>query len=431
MESDEILKSENESKKIPTEKKQARIESCVNQKDSVNWMLYNLFIRKEYDECLNLINKFSKEQDGTNIESQFALLIRSLIKRHNGEINDSLDLLKKCFSFNENNTGIMKEIGKNVILVGNYRRAIEIYDEILNIKDNDWEAYYHKGVCYYNLKDYDSASGCLYRALEINKNEKILVQLARVAIDQENYPLAIEKFQDALNFSVEDPELLTEIGALYLKIGNTEDAFDYFCRAMKKDSSFSNALMGVASIHQDKFKYEQALISYKLASVSNPNSPLVWNNLGLCFFAKQKYIAAVTCLKKAIYLDPFEWIIAFNLGLVYLQQKQYASSFNYMNCAANLKNDFYLIYFFLGIILSKLGDIYNAIPYYEKSLELNENYLTYYNYTLSLVQSDMIENAKEKFKIFYNLYQANREANLEYDAEIMEGMKILQKSLFG
>ena len=64
MESDEILKAENESKKIPTEKKPARVEACVNQKDSVNWMLYNLFIRKEYDECLNLINKFSKEVKG-------------------------------------------------------------------------------------------------------------------------------------------------------------------------------------------------------------------------------------------------------------------------------------------------------------------------------------------------------------------------------
>ncbi len=189
--------------------------------------------------------------------------------------------------------------------------------------------------------------------------------------------------------------------------------------------------MGVASIHQDKFEYEQALISYKLASVSNPNSPLVWNNLGLCFFAKQKFIAAVTCLKKANYLDPFEWIIAFNLGLVYLQQKQYASAFNYMNCAANLRNDFYLIYFFLAVILSKLGDIYNAIPYYEKSLEMNQNYLTYYNFTLSLVQNDMIENARDKFKKFYNLYQTNRDSGLEYDSEIMEGMGILEKSLFG
>jgi Bardet-Biedl syndrome 4 protein len=431
MESDEIITSNTTNTNVNPEKKSNRIETSVNQKDSVNWMLYNLFIRQEYEECINLINKFSKEQDGSNIQSQFALNIMALIKRHRGEINESSDLLKKCFSFNENNLAVMKEIGKNVILSGNYRRAIEIFDEIITLNENDWEAFYQKGLCYMNIKDFETAIACFNKALEISPNEKSHVQLAKIAITQDKLSYAIEKFQDALSFSPEDPELLTQIGAIYLKIGNTAEAYDYFCKGMKNDSSFSNALMGVASIHQDKFEYEQALISYKLASVSNPNSPLVWNNLGLCFFAKQKYIAAVTCLKKAIYIDPFEWIIAFNLGLVYLQQKQYASAFNYMNCAANLRNDFYLIYFFLGIILSKLGDIYNAIPYYDKSLELNENYLTYYSYTISLVQNDMIENARDKFKKFYAFYQANRDANLEYDAEILEGMTSLQKSLFG
>ena len=65
------------------------------------------------------------------------------------------------------------------------------------------------------------------------------------------------------------------------------------------------------------------------------------------------------------------------------------------------------------------------------SLDLNPNYLTYYNYTVSLLQNDMIENAKEKFKKFYGLYQSNRDANLEYDQDIIEAIAVLQKSLFG
>jgi Bardet-Biedl syndrome 4 protein len=89
------------------------------------------------------------------------------------------------------------------------------------------------------------------------------------------------------------------------------------------------AVLGIASISQEKGNYEVALIKYKIASFSNPNSPMIWNNLGLCFFAKQKYMAvifrlikAITSLKKANYLDPFEWIICYNLGLVYLHNKQ-------------------------------------------------------------------------------------------------------------
>ena len=42
----------------------------------------------------------------------------------------------------------------------------------------------------------------------------------------------------------------------------------------------------------------------------------LWNNIGMCFFGKHRYIASIACLKKALYLDPFEWIISYNLGLV-------------------------------------------------------------------------------------------------------------------
>lgn len=67
---------------------------------------------------------------------------------------------------------------------------------------------------------------------------------------------------------------------------------------------------------QDHADMDVALIKYRIAAVQTPNSPQLWNNIGMCFFGKQRYIAAIACLKKALYLGPFEWIISYNLGLV-------------------------------------------------------------------------------------------------------------------
>jgi len=187
--------------------------------------------------------------------------------------------------------------------------------------------------------------------------------------------------------------------------------------------------MGIGSLYQDKFEYENALINYKLASISNPNSALVWNNLGLCFFARQKYIAAVTCLKKANYLDPFEWIISYNLGLVYLSTNQFCSAFHYMNTASNYKSDFYLIYMYLGVILSQLGDIGNATAYYDKAIALNPNYLVYFNYAVSLINNDMYVNAREMFNSCIEYYNNYRDPSLEYDMEIFEGIRLMNEKL--
>jgi Bardet-Biedl syndrome 4 protein len=257
-----------------------------------------------------------------------------------------------------------------------------------------------------------------------------LIQIGKLYLIQEDYQTAIEKYKEALLIVPDNAELFTAIGVVYLKVGHIDGALENFNTAINHDSSFNNALLGAASIYQDKYEFESALIKYKLASTSNPNSPLVWNNLGLCFFAKQKYVAAVTCLKRAIYLDPFEWIISYNLGLVYLYNSQYMSAFHHFNCASNIKLDFYLIYMFMGIVLSKLNDIANGINYYERALELDPtNFLVYLNYTISLINHEMYANAKEKFEGFMNNY--NRDESSENDHEITEMIEHIQARLYG
>ena len=109
-----------------------------------------------------------------------------------------------------------------------------------------------------------------------------------------------------------------------------------------------------------------ALVKYRVAAVQMPNSAQLWNNIGMCFFGKQRFIAAIACLKKALYLDPFEWIISYNLGFVHLNTGQYASSFHYFSASINLKSDFASSYMYLGITLTKLDDFENACAAYEK-----------------------------------------------------------------
>ena len=71
--------------------------------------------------------------------------------------------------------------------------------------------------------------------------------------------------------------------------------------------------------------FEVALTKYHTASTKIPESPQLWNNIGMCFFGKAKYVAAISCLKRAIYLAPFEWTIMYNLGLVHITMQQVRS----------------------------------------------------------------------------------------------------------
>lgn len=183
---------------------------------------------------------------------------------------------------------------------------------------------------------------------------------------------AIEVYKEALKFSMENSQILTVLGLIFLKLGDTNQAFQYLGNSLSINPKDSKAILAVGSIMQDRQDYDAALLKYKAISDNNNNSAQLWNNIGMCFYGKRKYIAAVTCLKRALYLDPFEWLISYNLGLVHLAIQQYASAFHFFSVAVNLKPNFANSYMYLAVALNKLEDYENACSAFERALDIEK-----------------------------------------------------------
>lgn len=178
--SDEIIKSLNENtiKKEDNQPKpnrkqfnqQATQALPVNYKDSNNWLAYNYFLRYDFDKCSDVLNKATIIKKSSH-ESEFSIFSHALIKRHQGEIEKAIEMLKKCFAFNSNEIFTLKEIGKSLVLTGKYSLSIDIYDEVLASYPDDWETYHYKGVASMNMKSYDIAQSCFEKALSLFYNE--------------------------------------------------------------------------------------------------------------------------------------------------------------------------------------------------------------------------------------------------------------------
>lgn len=110
-----------------------------------------------------------------------------------------------------------------------------------------------------------------------------------------------------------------------MRIGKNAEAAVDFETALENDPFNFNSLLGAGSLLQDKNEIDQAVVKYKYALTISPNSASLWNNIGMSFFEKRKYIAAYTCLKKSLYLDPFQWKGYANLGMVCIELQKYGS----------------------------------------------------------------------------------------------------------
>lgn len=128
-------------------------------------------------------------------------------------------------------------------------------------------------------------------------------------------------------------ELLTTLGLMYLRIGENFRAFDFFGSALTHDPTNPKArrrvrtcslallltrrrprlrawlqtILAACSITQDQSDVDVALTKYRIAAVHTPNSAQLWNNIGMCFFGKQKYVAVRRSCCSVLRSVPRRW----------------------------------------------------------------------------------------------------------------------------
>ena len=252
-------------------------------KDRNNWIIHILFIRQEFEDWLKLIDDML---DNAKEKSEYALFVKAMILRINGNIHESLEMFKKCHLLNPSNIDYLKQFGRSLYLLGRHKAAIDVYDEWLKIKENDWEIYYYKGLSYKYLRIYDEAIDNFKKANEKQKHDWTYIELGKVYTAQLKYREAIEVYLEGLEFSPENPEILTTIGLLYIRAGENFQAFQFLGNSLTHDPENPKTILAAGSIIQDKSDHDAALLKYRIAAVDNPDSAELWNNIGMWFFGK-------------------------------------------------------------------------------------------------------------------------------------------------
>ena len=401
--------------KLVLDKKEER----TNEIDSLNFLVHQYFIRNEFDSCIEVLSKYSKFNSG--FESAYSKIIKALISRSRGHLSESLSLFKDCHSiskYSSDTSYILKEIGKNFYLLGKYSDSIDIYNNVLHKNKDDWDCYYHIGLIFMNVKNFKKAEEYMKQALKINRSKEVLIGCGKISLRKNEIDEAIKIFEEVINLSPNDTNLMSILGGLYLKKKDKEKSMKYYNKVLKIEKKYSKSLMGLESLYQNEGHEEESYNLLSLGNSSNPNSAYLWNNLGMWYLSKEKKIFASTCLKRALYLSPFEWIISFNLGLVYLKNEQYVSAFVHMNTAVNLNKNNYLIYLYLAIICGELNNDGNAKNCFERAVTLKEEPIVYFNYIIFLLRKKLLKEASDNFQKLLKVFPKNK--NLKDEYKLME-----------
>jgi len=393
-----------------------------------NWLIHLHFVRKEFDRCKSLISEQLKESQGM---CEYALYVQALILRQEGQIQESLDLFQRTVQINPQSADNLKQVARSLFLLARHKAALEVYNEAAKLSTKDWEIYHNQGVCYVYMKDFEKAKECLKHALQYHRHDASFIQLGKVLLLEGDTESAIDIFKRAIEFSPENPDLMTTLGLLYLQLGQTSKAFEYLGNALTYDPSNVKAILGAGSMIQSHGDYDVALTKYRIAAAATPESPHLWNNIGMCFFGKKKYVAAISCLKRATYMAPFEWKILYNLGLIHLTMQQYASAFHFLSAAITLKPKHGQLFMLLAMALTHLEDQENARHAYEQAATLdNTDPSINLNFSIFLYNSGERKEAAKQFNIYERKMESLRSVKgSDIDQELVDVASKLGPSL--
>ncbi|CAF4657761.1 unnamed protein product [Rotaria sp. Silwood1] len=332
--------------------------------DKYNWLLHVMYGRGEYDR----IQQFIRIQHQKNA---YMTYIQALVHRQEGRIVEALDLFQTCVVENPSLINI-KQVAKSLALLGRYRVAIDAYKEALTRANNDWEIFHNLGLCYTQLREFTEAKQYLLQALQVSEiQEASYLALGKIYMLEGERGEAEAIFERGARRNPESPTLFTQLGLLAFERAHYTKAFECFGTALTFCPTHTPAIMAACQVIQKHGDADVALSKYRIVYGRKPECAQVWNNIGMCFFSKKKFVAAVSCLKRANYLAPFELYILYNLALVHLYLQQNASAAIFLQSAIRINRKHAPSYALLGVALSKLDEPENALRAYTYSLKLD------------------------------------------------------------
>jgi tetratricopeptide (TPR) repeat protein len=153
------------------------------------------------------------------------------------------------------------------------------------------------------------------------------------------------------------------------------------------------AQLRMGNIYLAQRKFDQALNSFKQATLLDPNSADAHNNLGEALGELKQYKPAIESFNRAVALDPKLLKARYNLAISYSRMgSQKYAEFVFRNLIKS-NRDYSLAYDGLAVTLSRAGRAKEALPLHERAIELSPND-PYYHYNLALSYLTLGDTAK-------------------------------------
>ena len=185
-----------------------------------------------------------------------------------------------------------------------YNKAKEVYDAILALRSKDSNAYYLRGIAELASGNHDGGYSDFTKAIALNAKDYSMIIMIYKALDEYGYSdEATGILQTAMSGG---SEFMTnfEKGQISFYLGNNAEAQSYLEAARnERDQEKEPVVIMLGQTGEKQGDYNYAISVYRNYLSENPDSALVYNQLGMCQIRQGDYQSAVSSFESGIALD--------------------------------------------------------------------------------------------------------------------------------
>ncbi len=281
------------------------------------------------------------------------------------------------------------ELGKVYIEKKEFQTAFNQLSEATRLKDDYSEAYREKGIALFYLKRYLDAEKALLKSFRLNPAQ---------------------------------PDIATDLGAIYLKNGNMKKALQYLKVAQTRNNNMHIVFNNLGAASANSGKNNQALDFWQQALKKNPNLPEIYVNMGVVHEKLGQKKKSIAAYQKALELEESNAMAHYNLGVIYAKEEDFLKAIEEWKIAAKLDRLDENILNGLAWAYEKVGKKKEALAMLEKSIKLSP-YDSKAYYSAGRLKYDMndiddsIDSFKKAVQLDPNFGEAYYRLGLAYDSQ--------------
>jgi tetratricopeptide (TPR) repeat protein/tRNA A-37 threonylcarbamoyl transferase component Bud32 len=348
----------------------ATIENALRKKPHSLILMYKkaqiLVFQQKYMEFFNYYNQIY------SIDSQFIPVkaLRSISLMESQKTDDAIMELSNVLFLDQNNLGILRNIGYIYIQSQNFQKALQIFDKILSNYTLNHESFLGKGITCYLMKNYSDAHDCFRRAREIHPTE---------------------------------PDLWQFLGATCFHLGEHEESRKCWDKAIRNRSTFMQAWTNKASFLYNLGEYAEAQECIDRVLRTDPENSPAWLVRAQCQWKLGNLQEAIKNTERALSFSHTMakgWMLR---GILEFYLKSYELSFQSFDKALGYDNKNAEIWYNRGLVALHMNNLPEAKRSLDRSSVLNSSLGV-----AQIAQFILLKSTNENLPRHMYLYQAQQ-----------------------